>query len=179
MTCHRWANTAHWHLLIICPAPVHTSVYQVRVSDRLLVPPVWPPIHSHLSLCSHVFHSHPLLTLARSPLVTLAPISISISTSTFISASHSPYLCMWVCCYSLLLLASLLLPVYLYIYFQFFLFVLLLSIPVPFKLGIIFFYPQGWREPPYETVAEQNRLIYLPCQCLCVCLCLCTGTWPK
>lgn len=136
ITGHRRAKSTHSYLLIICPAPVHTSIHQVRVSDRLLVPLVRPWFILTFSL-------YPLLSVTptfhtRSPLVAPAPISFSISTSLFISAPRSPYLCMWVCCCSFLLLASLLLPLSFCIYFLFF---LSSSILVHFKLDIIFVVP--------------------------------------
>lgn len=42
ITCHCRPETEQWHLLIICPALVHTSVHPVRGSDCLLVASVCP-----------------------------------------------------------------------------------------------------------------------------------------
>lgn len=105
ITCHRGAEFAQWHLLIICPAPVHTSACPFRGSDCLSVPSAWPwfilTFYQYPCLLSFMpaFHT-PLLAL------TFPPISISISTLLFISAPHLLYLCMWACRCSLSLLAS-------------------------------------------------------------------------
>lgn len=72
ITCHRRAEATRWHLLIICPALVHTSVHPVQGSDCLLVPFVLPlpPDSFSPSICVHVCHSHPL-SHSRSPPVAL------------------------------------------------------------------------------------------------------------
>lgn len=57
--CHRRAEATRWHLLIICPALVHTSVHPIQGYDCLLVPSVSPPIHSHLlSVSMSVIRTH-------------------------------------------------------------------------------------------------------------------------
>ena len=92
----RRPEIAWWHLLIICPAPVHTSS-----------PGIWLPLGA---LCLAPNHSHLLsgsvsliLALFSRSLPssggthTLLPISISISISPFISAPRSPYICACEC----------------------------------------------------------------------------------
>lgn len=71
ITCHRGPETARWHLLIICPAPVHTSSPGIWLPLGALC---LAPIHSHLLSVSmsliraHFSHSHsPLVALAHTP----------------------------------------------------------------------------------------------------------------